>query len=367
MDKTKVMSARVTEDLSASTNSISSRFRISVAELLSRSLNFLRHNPELVIEFEPPTPTQQEYLQLRNSPERSLAKLKEQGISTRAQLLFIMYLVQKAYYLAEDEKATAPWVRKLVHLLDLLLELDIKNRDELTTLLVSNFPVRDGNLYEKIKTILSSLEKQSFVSSYTADYIAQCLLTLVEKADFDLSSATIGEINDLLNPWVFWIARRGIPSEGRIRDIDTTVLDMGTAVPGEKTFKEPGGKVTAHVFLSDEGTGPFRVGKRSFNCGLIFGQEQRKETIINCDARSLYELIKAVNILESGKIMAEYSAWSILRDRKQGYYTLHRAFLSYSLTEEEMEEFVSLVKKLADREDVQRELVKEFVEVYGAI
>ena len=241
------------------------------------------------------------------------------------------------------------------------------SRRDFATGMCEGVDSRDGNLYEKIKTILSSLEKQSFVSSYTADYIAQCLFMLVEKADFDLSAATIEEINSLLNPWVFWIARRGIPSEGRIRDIDTTVLAMGTAVPGEKTFKDPGGKVTAHVFLSDEGTGPFRVGKRSFNCGLIFGQEQRKETIINCDARSLYELIKAVNILESGKIMAEYSAWSILRDRKQGYYTLHRAFLSYSLTEEEMEEFISLVKKLADREDVQKELVKEFVEVYGAI
>ncbi|MEW6054060.1 MAG: hypothetical protein AB1552_09785 [Nitrospirota bacterium] len=140
-----------------------------------------------------------------------------------------------------------------------------------------------------------------------------------------------------------------------------------TEVSGEKTFKEQGEKVTTHVFLSDEGTGPFRVGKRPFNCGLIFGQDEREETVINCDARALYELIKAVNILESGKNMAEYGAWSILRDRKQGYYTLHRAFLSYSLKEEEMEEFISLVKKIADREDVQRELVKEFVEVYGAV
>ena len=367
MDKKKVISSRVDEEISASTMSISNRFRISVAELLSRSLNFLRYNPELVIEFQPPTPTQQEYLQLQNSPERSLAKLKEQGISTRAQLLFIIYLIQKAYYLAEDEKATAPWVKKLVHLLDLLLELDIKNRDELTSILVSNFPVRDGNLSEKIRTMLSSLEKQSFVSSYTADYIAQCLFTLVEKADFDLSAATMGEINILINPWVFWVARRGIPSEGRIRDIDTTILDKGTAVPGEKSFKESGDNVTAHVFLSDEGTGLFRVGKRPFNCGLIFGEDQREETVINCDARALYELIKTVNILESGKIMAEYGAWSILRDRKQGYYTLHRSFLSYSLTEGAMEEFLSLVKKLADREDVQRELVKEFIEVYGAV
>jgi CO dehydrogenase/acetyl-CoA synthase beta subunit len=56
-----------------------------------------------------------------------------------------------------------------------------------------------------------------------------------------------------------------------------------------------------------------------------------------------------------------------MRNSKEDYYSVRKDGVLVFLEKKEMEEFIESVRELYKREDVQQDLLKEYVEVYGAV
>jgi hypothetical protein len=135
----------------------------------------------------------------------------------------------------------------------------------------------------------------------------------------------------------------------------------------ERSFSKKGSCVSVQGFYSSEGIPPLSAGKMPFSCGFSFHEGGKLRAEVPCSAQTLYELVETANIIKKdNKVLAGFGHWEIMKDDKNSVYTIEKDIRIY-VSKEEMEEFLELVDELYKREDIQRELVKSYAEVYGAI
>jgi hypothetical protein len=56
-----------------------------------------------------------------------------------------------------------------------------------------------------------------------------------------------------------------------------------------------------------------------------------------------------------------------MRNNREGCYSVRKDGVLVFLEKEEMDEFIESVRELYKREDVQQDLLREYVEIYGAV
>ncbi|RJQ48919.1 MAG: hypothetical protein C4538_03055 [Nitrospiraceae bacterium] len=123
-------------------------------------------------------------------------------------------------------------------------------------------------------------------------------------------------------------------------------------------------KTFADVFLSDEGRGPFRTGKRNLSCAIaILDEHKEVKAIFTCTGRSLYELVKLVGLFRKDKVLEKYGEWEILKGSKDGSPYIQQNDIRHAITEEEFRNFVDMVNTLNEHPDIHKELL----EVRGAL
>jgi hypothetical protein len=365
MDKTKQLGLRLKIKLYNAARAATEASKISFSDLFEKILIFFLNNQKMVLEFQEVNAMEKEFLELAKTPGWSLKRIMSQGITTRGQLYWAAQLLQKAWHLSEGT-ATAAWVVNVVKALRLILRMEIRNGEELKPYLLSSFPEQGSDLEEKIENALVRLKEKSRVSTIIADQIAGCFLVIVRDGDFEISAANMIALNDLLSPWIYWVMRRAIQDKTDLRVIDTGPL-LSHEPAKERSFSGEKSYVSVKGLFSSEGDPPLFAGKQPFSCVFSFHPNNKLRERVPCSAQTLYELVETANIINrENKILAGFGHWEIMKDDKNSAYTIEKDTRIY-VSKEEMEEFLELVDELYKREDVQRELVKSYAEVYGAI
>ena len=137
--------------------------------------------------------------------------------------------------------------------------------------------------------------------------------------------------------------------------------------PKERSFSKKGPCVSVQGFFSSEGIPPLFAGKQPFSCGFSFHEDDKLRAEIPCSAQILYELIETANIIKKeNRVLATFGHWELMKDDKNAVYTIEKGFRIY-VSRQEMEEFLDLIDELCQRKDIQRELVKSYVEVCNAL
>lgn len=365
MAKEKQLSIRADEDLYEDLRGLAEDLKVTFSSLVILALKFLRRNPKQVIESETENPVEKEFLELDRTPEWSLDKLRRNGINSKGELLWIAYLVHRGW-LRSQGTATSIFVTKMLKALRTLLTLDgLKKNKEVIAYVFSELPEKGDDLEGKIDNAIYILEQKERVPSYYAETIAKCFLYTIREGGFQILDTTImSNVRDLLEPWSFWVARRALQKEFIDRDIDIKSL-LHFQRHETVTFVLQKPKVSAQVFLP-RSFSTDAIEKEVFSCGFNITDGYKLKATIACSAQTFYELTQAIALLE-GRELAGYGHWKIQRNTREGSCFIRKYGVQLQLVQDELDEFIKLVKELNVHEQVQRAIVEEFTEVYGAL
>ncbi len=363
MAKTKPIGVRIENDLFSKVMRAAAPWGLNLSRLVEKLLLFFIRYPEEIIEFENRDPLNEEIVKLYKQPDWSLRLIQEKGILTMGHLYWIADLLQQAWHRAGS--ATAAWVLQAVTALQILVT-KYELKPETMNYIESSFPEEGQNLAEKINKSLSFLQGSRRVDSHYADAVAKCFLFLVREGGLDITADVLSDINKLFMPWYIWVAKRALQKEPFLKEVDTSPLLRKQAFP-EKSVVINKERVQVEVYFSDEGTGPFHAGKQPFSCGFTISDGRRTKVTFACISQTFYELIETVAQLGENKEISRFGSWEIMRNSREGYYSVRKGGVLVFLEKEEMEEFIDSVRELYKREDVQQDLLKEYVEVYGAV
>lgn len=365
-NKTEIINVRVKKEVRELLQKVSEPYG-GVSKVLHRLIAFFTSNPEQIRELDPALILQEEYRELSRSPEWAISKLKQQGIKTKGDLYWLAEQIQVAWHLP-NRTATAIWVAKLAQAIKLLLPLPMYKEEKAGVMhyIDTTFPARGDDIPIKIDALLQELQKESRIYSGYADAVARCFLVLLRDAVIEIPDEVVNEISNLLCPWVFWVAKRALHWQETPREIDITPL-LSEMNKSKTSLWLERPTVRVQIFLSYGGGGPFLIGSHPFSCGFSFGDKITTKAIFACTSQTFYELIQAVAILDSNKEVAAYGHWEIMKNDREGFYSVQKNGVCVFVTKDELNDLISLVTEMYEREDVQRDLTLEFVEVYGAL
>lgn len=365
MAKTKPFSFRIDNNLYSNTKRLADSLNVSFAELIEKALSYFRHNPEQVLKF-PSDSRMLEYYELSKDPERTLSSLKEQGITTLSQLYWIISFIGRAWQ--GTNNVTVSWLARLTSLLKLLLQKQVKNEqmEDLTQYVLSSFPQTGESIEERIDKSQSFLEGKNKISSVYAGQVMECLSIVLRKGDFSISEEQFREINALLTPWCFWVVTRALSSKQEPLNLDVTPL-LTDIVPQKKKFIEESSDVTVQVFLSSDGIGPMKAGKREFSCGFALKCDGQLLAEIVCTAKDVYDLLEVILMIEDNIEIARKGPWEIMKNDKENAFTVRKSGVLIPVPKKTLENFMDLALKLYSNQDVQRDILKEYIEQYGAV
>lgn len=351
MRKTQPIGFRLPQDLYDSVKAFSISMSVSLAEIVEKSLGFFKDNSETVLSYRG-----RHFLH----PESSLNCIKERGIISRDDLVFIADLIQQAYSRQLSAPVTSAWVQNTVRAFGLLLpDLKTGSAKELAPYFQSTFPGR-GDLGSRISEVVKDLDNKEKVYGGYADMISRCFQVLVRDGDFEFTEELLKEVKTFLEPWCFWVAKRalGTPPSS---EADISLLLQPTERKEKDRFLLKGHKVSLDVFLSKEPTSPLG-NKRKFSCGYHF---PGKAAVVFSSA-SFYELLQCLHMIkEEEKEVATAGTITVYSSPQSPGIQIGPVMVH--LTQEEFDDFVPLTWELYNREDVQADLMKEYVEVYGAL
>lgn len=365
MAKSKPIGVRIADDLFSNVMRVAAPLGLSLSKLVEKLLLFFIRYPREIIEFENRDPLQEELIELYQKPEWSLRSIKEKGILTRGQLYWIADLIQKAWDRAGS--ATSAWVIETVRAIEVLISRPDAG-SEIINHIESSFPEQGQNIREKIGKSLSRLEGTRRIDRHYADAVARCFLFAVRDRGFDIPADVLVTLNKFLMPWCCWVGKRAITTEPFPKEVDTSPLLKQTASGFlEKHIVIEKQNVLTEVFLSFEGMGPFHVGEQPFSCGFSISEGDHSKVTFACNSQALYELIETVTQLGGSKEIVKFGHWEIMKNDKEAVFSVKKNGVLVFLKKAELEEFVDAIKELYGREDVQQDLLKEYVEIYGAV
>jgi len=373
MPKTKQVGLRISLDIYNRLKNLTESLRISFSDLLERIILFFLHNQQTVLEFHERDPNEIEFMELSGHEEWSLQKLKAGGISSRGQLYWVAHVIQRTWSNANGT-ATSSWVINILKALKLLLEQNITNINELMPYLKSTFPEHGNLIDEKIDNAFSNLSRNARISSFYADFVARCFLAIIRDGKFQLTADTLVQINNLLTPWFAWVMQRSINITDA-RDIDISLI-LKPASSERKYLSMQRQTVSVQVFLSGAGQPPFFSSQSPFSCSFSFYRDFYRDdksliATFACTAQRLFELFEVVRQLkDENKIIAIYGHWEIKRSERENTYTvkiLGEGGALIAITKRNIDDLMDLVEEMYQIEEIQRDLIKEYLEVYGAL
>lgn len=367
MAKTEVLNIRISPEDRQTLQQLAEPYGGNISKIIYKVIAFLKSKPQRIAELDVREPMEEEFWELSKSPEWSWRKLKEQGINSPGQLYWIAQLIQNAWSRSHGH-ATSAWVAQLVRAFDILSHFEIRSKEkaDIERYIATNFPESGMVLSDKIRASLTRLENTLKISSSYADMIARCFLVIIRDGEIEITASIWGEINKLLSPWIFWVAKRAMLGKPIPEEVDTSPL-VTAIPPSEASDWIQKTRVSVQFFSSWEGAGPFHVGARPFSCGFTFTDGKTTKAIFACTSRTFYELIQAVALLQGTKDMSTYGQWELMKNDREGAYSIQKNGVLVFIEKQEIEELIELVNELYAREDVQRDLTREYVEEFGAL
>lgn len=308
--------------------------------------------------------TQEDLELFKLPPLTVISQIQDHGIASKTQLIVISTLLEEAYESAVGFVTTA-WVISLIKAFGVLSNCKIKNIDKLMPYFISTFPAQGGDLQSKMKNSLVELEakektQQGVYHGY-ATLVARCFAVLCRDGDFTIPDNVLTETKELLEPWCFWAAKAALTGMKREESLHVFfILSEPTSEKKDKSIKGNHG-VWLDVMFAKKGEGIFKIGQRPFSCSLNFNH-----AAFSCAASGFYNLIKAASLL--GEINpATFKEWILLEDDKNGAYFIQREGTRLSLSKAEFKEAIKIIKEAAIDKDIQRSLIEEHVEKFGAL
>ncbi|MBZ0154891.1 MAG: hypothetical protein K8I29_01590 [Alphaproteobacteria bacterium] len=375
MGKTKPFSFRISNDLYDSVKKLADFFNLSLSDLVERLLIYFKHNPHEIVDLKIKktiaAQKEQEVLQLQQNPMEGISSIRKTGIETFGQLCWIASLMQQAWSRSSGT-VTAPWVTNVAKAIKLLLQTKIANIGELNPYLLTTYPITtpedlsSTSLIKKVDNSITAMLKIERIDKFHADQIARCFEVLIRDGEFDISQELLNSIKHLLEPWCFWVAKRAIVRKPFGREIDTALLLNQTTprrhdilLPENTHGTDP---VRMEIFMP-----PFPASDEVFSCGFDFMNSEKLTFTIACTSITYYELIEAINILERNKVIVDYGAWQLMKEEKQGAYTIRKDSVLIFVDKKEFESFIKLAKDAYNIEDVKRAIEFSLAEKYGAV
>ncbi len=290
-----------------------------------------------------------EFAELSMRPESALAGLMRRGMKTRGEMLFIADLLYRTWEL--HKSVTHAWAINAVKAIFFLEKRYNPNAD------------------------VNALIPENYLSATDASIVAMKLSEFLSADDFSLNNKDIAYLKSLLEPWCFYVARRTLSKEQPPIEIDTSLLLMSddeiskapiSAILPEDITDDT--KVSVQFYFSFD---PAQSFSNNFSCGFTFRDETKRTLTVACDALGLFELNKALEMISpnvmTGIASGDYGSWEILINIKENLYSIRSGKTMFFVTSQEFKEFSKLAKDLYNNPYVQRNVMKDFAETYGAV
>ena len=289
------------------------------------------------------------------------------------------------------KSATASWIHNLIKTLNILLNewrsvsqgrkflRRTETTDTVSHYLSVHFP-GDQNLSieDRIEKALEKTGKAKRVDALYASDVSRC----VEKASRDLSflehtgkyqmpGNILAEIKSYVEPWSFWVVQAG-SKKGTPLEIDPELIGKLLLMPKPNIVevKEKKGVVEVGLIMSD---------------GLFYFSIDGKVKT-DCSADIFYELVQAIDITQ-GVVPESYLGEEVRRKFEEngsvevGSWEIRKSYGEYSIKTiagrirvllppmdaEQFGQFIELVGKLWQRDDVKGAVVKQVLATCGAL
>ncbi|MBW2599848.1 MAG: hypothetical protein JRC60_07200 [Deltaproteobacteria bacterium] len=377
--KAKPFSVTIDQKINSEIRQMAEKMGTSFSDIAEKSLRYFLYHQENVLKFSQDV---NEYRKER------LRCLKGRGIRERTDVCYLAELTQQAYAVTPGVVDVTPeFVINLTKAFQILLKLEIKNRDELMPYFLNTFPGKElemNDLERRIDLFLDYVKEKHKIDSRSADYVARCLVGIIRDGEFEMPPHVICSIERLLAPWVFWTAKRAINHPiADIEDIGislnpASLMDVERKKYSLKDFQIPGFSTF----------GPVTVNISSFSGKIkiyfkFLDADRKIKHEINCDIAELFDLLHLVTMLDHLEMLkrpeenyAVIEQWEIGKNPDEDEYNITRYIDSVKETRsnvtiylhrKELEDFVKVMKELVERQDIHIALQSEYIERYGAI
>jgi len=367
MPKTKPFSFRIDTGLYAEIKRLSDDSNLKFSDVVEKSLHYFSYNQQVVLDY--PSGNHALLFQLddfNKDPKHSIRYLQEQGISALREFYWVASLIQKTYKNA-GTNVTAEWVRRLVEVLQFLLNEEMKKNENMMSYVLSmNQERRAGSIDCKIADSLTFLRKKRTVSPVYATSIISSLIHILNE-DFAISESNYVQLNTMLTPWCYWLATRAFNPKGQNPPIiDATPLLHATDSEKQESVHVQLGSVRSEGHLSRKGAGPFESAKRRFTSIFTISSGDARYAIVRCSAEEFYDLLMVIDQIQDRRHVAQKGSWEITRSDAASAI-LEKNGVEMALSNEALEDFMNSALALYKIGSVHNDIHLELVEHYGTV
>lgn len=316
----------------------------------------------------------EEGVKIENWPEFFLNHIRRAGMRNEEHLRIIIGQIENAYYYNQESEATTRWAANLARAFILtaknitfsktgsFFSPVFKKRSSLTGYLrffgthwPFNIKIEQPADIEKFLELaelsIGNYENREKINGKIPYQISTCFSFLLRyNSAFSIRDEIFQEIKRLLEPWCFTVAQKSLHKE---LPSEVSPIILSDEKTPKTSIEISGGTVNFHALLDP--------GRGQFSCLFSF-----EKGSIACSIRSLVSLLNLRKKITSYDFYVEGDAWVLSRRLDTGAY-IRRDLYSYSPSKEEMEDFLTLIKSVEQREEIKTEIDRAVIETYGAL
>jgi hypothetical protein len=379
-EKSQVVGFRLPSELYDKVNELSQSFQYSLVDIIKKSLSFFIDNPEKVITFRKFVPNS--YVNgFYADPVFSLKKIRENGVDSREELLWIAELLETVWYRYSDYKTSSGKVEKVIMIIKTLIyEYDL-NKIERIDYIASKFPERkDKDIKVNIDEALKSVNSKSRISAGYAESVSRCLIEIIKDESVKISQKNFIEINKIIDEEIIWVATKGLILNNGDK-INTTPLIINRRIKYEDRQTISSGSIDSDLIsisymLSEKNYIKEELFKNSFSYVIYITNTSRNRRTASFTgiAKTLFDLkfaidsLNDVNCFGRKNVIGNYEEWELCMNPE-----LKLNYIQYGLTvriyleEKEMIEFINKVTEFYNNKDVKNDVLSEYVDLFGMI
>jgi hypothetical protein len=381
-EKSKVIGFRLPLELYKKTNEISKSYQYSFVDVVKKALNFFIDNPERVITFKKFIPNSFEN-GFYEDPVYSIKKIRDNGINTREELLWIAELLQSAWYHYENYKISSKKVEKIILIIKTLIYDYDLNKIERIDYIKSKFPEKESkDIKNNIDKALNYIKNKTRISAGYAESVSRCLMEIIKDESINIPIKKFIEINKLIDEEIIWVATKGIIINNG-KDIDTTPLTKNRRLKDTNEFQSiyktiKTNSISILYYLSEKNYINEEPFKKEFSYVIYILDKNKTENkeiaSFTGNAQTLFNLKSAIDSLNDTDYFnhknnnGAYEEWELYTDPESEFnYIQYKSTIRIYLNTEEMQEFIDQVNKFYNDKDVKNDVLSEYADRFGII
>lgn len=300
-----------------------------------------------------------------------LAELSRKGIGRIEDLYFLTGLIDRAYSLAPEQRVTAAWLVNYYTVFKILLA-KTKNCDRIFHYFAKIFVIRTDvkNMKDLLDWLDISLLPQLLSSPKAQKQHGFCIARVVSilllAGQFSLTDKDWQKLRERLQPWCFWVGRHALFADKY--SIDTSVLIQDYEPPQREKIELQKTHVSATIYSAlYRKVESLLLEERKFTAGITIKEGKRGFVTFAVSANTMNELISVVRALGKDSRFAREGNWEIRWEPEYDSIFVQKETVRVHLLKVQMEQFLTVVKEIADDPDIRRDLALAWAAEYGAI